>query len=45
MFDTVTVLPVPTLAASNVAVPAQVTTSAPITPVNAQLAVAAGVPS
>ncbi len=42
---TVTVLPVPTLAVSNVAVPLHVTTSVPITPVSAQVAVAAGVPS
>jgi hypothetical protein len=42
---TVTVFPAPTLAVSNVAVPLQVTASAPTTPVNAQLAVATVVPS
>ena len=42
---TVTVFPAPTVAVPNAAVPAQVTTSAPTTPVGVQLAVAAIVPS
>ena len=42
---TVTVLPVPTLDVSKLAVPLHVTTSAPTTPVSVQLAVAAVVPS